>query len=76
MTRDLVVQLLAQGAQMTFVLLIAPLAVGVVRRVKARLMRRQGAAAAAGLSRPRQAAAQGIGDRGKRVLAVPQPRPT
>ena len=41
-TRDLVVQFLAQGAQMTFVLLIAPLAVGVVRRVKARLMRRQG----------------------------------
>lgn len=43
MTRDLVVQLLAQGAQMFFVLLIAPLAVGVVRQVKARLMRRQGA---------------------------------
>ena len=42
MTRDLVVQFLAQGAQMAFVLLIAPLAVGVVRRVKARLMRRQG----------------------------------
>jgi formate hydrogenlyase subunit 4 len=41
-TRDLVVQFLAQGAQMAFVLLIAPLAVGVVRRVKARLMRRQG----------------------------------
>ncbi|MFI5000033.1 MAG: respiratory chain complex I subunit 1 family protein, partial [Reyranellales bacterium] len=43
MIGDLVVQLLAQGAQMFFVLLIAPLAVGVVRRVKARLMRRQGA---------------------------------
>ena len=42
MTGDLVVQFLAQGAQMTFVLLLAPLAVGVVRRVKARLMRRQG----------------------------------
>ena len=42
MTGDLIVQFLAQGAQMTFVLLIAPLAVGVVRRVKARLMRRQG----------------------------------
>src|SRR4030095_5351853 len=42
MTGDLVMQFLAQGAQMTFVLLIAPLAVGVVRRVKARLMRRQG----------------------------------
>jgi formate hydrogenlyase subunit 4 len=41
-TRDLVVQFLAQGAQMSFVLLIAPLAAGVVRRVKARLMRRQG----------------------------------
>ena len=76
MTRDLVVQFLAQGAQMTFVLLIAPLAVGVVRRVKARLMRRQGPPLAAGLSRPRQAPAQGIGDRRKRVLAVPHPRPT
>ena len=43
MTGDLVVQMLAQGAQMFFVLLIAPLAVGVVRRVKARLMRREGA---------------------------------
>ena len=42
MTGELVVQFLAQGAQMTFVLLVAPLAVGVVRRVKARLMRRQG----------------------------------
>src|SRR5882757_7695741 len=42
MIGDLVVQFLAQGAQMTLVLLIAPLAVGVVRRVKARLMRRQG----------------------------------
>ena len=43
MTGDLAVQFLAQGAQMFMVLLIAPLAVGVVRRVKARLMRRQGA---------------------------------
>ncbi|WIM11227.1 NADH-quinone oxidoreductase subunit H [Enhydrobacter sp.] len=43
MTGDLVVQFLAQGAQMFLVLLIAPLAVGVVRRVKARLMRRRGA---------------------------------
>ena len=42
MTRDLLVQFLAQGAQMTLVVLIAPLAAGVVRRVKARLMRRQG----------------------------------
>src|SRR5262249_7750615 len=42
MTRDLVVQFLAQGAQMFLVLLLAPLAVGVTRRVKARLMRRQG----------------------------------
>lgn len=42
MTGDLVLQFLAQGAQMTMVLLIAPLAVGVVRLVKARLMRRQG----------------------------------
>ncbi len=42
MSRELALQLLAQGAQMSFVLLIAPLAVGVVRLVKARLMRRQG----------------------------------
>ena len=35
-------QLLAQGAQMTLVLLVAPAAVGVTRLVKARLMRRQG----------------------------------
>jgi formate hydrogenlyase subunit 4 len=42
MSRDLFVQLLAQGAQMFFVLLIAPFVVGVTRRVKARLMRRQG----------------------------------
>jgi formate hydrogenlyase subunit 4 len=37
------VQLMAQGVQMFLVLLIAPLVVGVVRRVKARLTRRQGA---------------------------------
>ncbi len=43
MTRNLVVQFLAQGAQMLLVLLLGPLAVGVTRRVKARLMRRQGA---------------------------------
>jgi formate hydrogenlyase subunit 4 len=43
MTADIVVQFLAQGAQMFLVLLIAPLALGVTRRVKARLMRRQGA---------------------------------
>jgi formate hydrogenlyase subunit 4 len=42
-TANLLVQFLAQGVQMTLVLLIAPLAVGVVRRVKAVLMRRQGA---------------------------------
>ena len=42
MTRDLIVQFLAQGAQMFLVLLLAPLAVGVTRRVKARLTRRQG----------------------------------
>src|SRR6185312_16796455 len=43
MTAEVAVQFLAQGAQMALVLLIAPLAVGVTRRVKARLMRRQGA---------------------------------
>ncbi|SJZ95957.1 Formate hydrogenlyase subunit 4 [Enhydrobacter aerosaccus] len=43
MTGDFLIQLLAQGTQMFMVLLIAPLTVGVVRRVKAILMRRQGA---------------------------------
>ncbi|UYN95011.1 MAG: NADH-quinone oxidoreductase subunit H [Enhydrobacter sp.] len=43
MTADPIVQLLAQGVQMLLVLLIAPLVIGVVRRVKARLTRRQGA---------------------------------
>ena len=43
MTADIVVQFLAQGVQMILVLLIAPLVVGVTRRVKARLMRRRGA---------------------------------
>jgi formate hydrogenlyase subunit 4 len=43
MTVDFLAQVLGQGAQMLLVLVIAPLAVGVVRQVKARLMRRQGA---------------------------------
>ncbi len=47
MTGDLVLQFSAQGAQMTFVLLIAPLAVGVVRRVKRAADASPGPAAAA-----------------------------
>ncbi|MGH6926021.1 MAG: respiratory chain complex I subunit 1 family protein [Propylenella sp.] len=38
----LIVQLLVQGAEMALVLLIAPLLTGLVRKVKARLLRRQG----------------------------------
>ena len=34
--------LLVQGVQMTLVLLLAPLLTGLVRKVKARLQRRQG----------------------------------
>ncbi|MCA8928467.1 MAG: NADH-quinone oxidoreductase subunit H [Alphaproteobacteria bacterium] len=40
---DLIVDLLTQGLQMTAVLLLAPLLTGVVRKLKARLTRRQGA---------------------------------
>jgi formate hydrogenlyase subunit 4 len=39
---DLILGLLVQGAQMTVVLLLAPLLTGFVRKVKARLLRRQG----------------------------------
>ena len=38
----LILELLVQGAQMTLVLLVAPLLTGFVRKVKARLVRRQG----------------------------------
>ena len=38
----LIQSLLVQGAQMTLVLLLAPLLVGFVRKIKARLLRRQG----------------------------------
>jgi formate hydrogenlyase subunit 4 len=39
---NLIVQLLVQGGQMALVLLVAPLVVGLVRKVKARLLRRRG----------------------------------
>jgi formate hydrogenlyase subunit 4 len=39
---DLILGLLVQGAQMAVVLLLAPLLTGFVRKVKARLLRRQG----------------------------------
>jgi formate hydrogenlyase subunit 4 len=39
---SLIVQLLVQGGQMALVLLAAPLVVGVVRKAKARLLRRRG----------------------------------
>jgi len=38
----LILQLIAQGAQMALVLLLAPLLLGFTRKVKARLLRRQG----------------------------------
>jgi formate hydrogenlyase subunit 4 len=40
---DMIRDLLVQGAQMALVLLLAPLLTGVVRKAKARLLRRQGA---------------------------------
>jgi len=39
---DLITQMLVQGTQMMLVLLLAPLLAGFVRKVKARLLRRQG----------------------------------
>lgn len=36
------IELLVQGAQMALVLLLAPLLTGIVRKVKARLLRRRG----------------------------------
>ena len=38
----LMLELIVQGAQMLLVLLLAPLLTGFVRKVKARLLRRQG----------------------------------
>ena len=40
---ELILHLLVQGVQMTAVLALAPLLTGFVRKVKARLLRRQGA---------------------------------
>ena len=40
---DFVIELIAQAAQMFLVLVLAPLVVGVTRKVKARLLRRIGA---------------------------------
>ena len=51
--------LVVQGAQMALVLPLAPLLTGFVRKVKARLLRRRGAAGHPALSRPPAAAAQG-----------------
>ena len=68
----LILDLAVQGAQMLLVLLLAPLLTGFVRKVKARLLRRQRPAAAAALSRSRAAAAQGGGARRQRLLAVPR----
>ena len=42
LTLALISGLLVQGAQMALVLLLAPLLIGFVRKVKARLLRRQG----------------------------------
>ena len=39
----LILDLVVQGAQMLLVLLLAPLLTGFVRKIKARLLRRQGA---------------------------------
>ena len=39
---DLIFELLAQGAQMAVVLLLAPLLLGYTRKLKARLLRRRG----------------------------------
>ena len=39
---DLIAALAIQGAQMTLVLALAPLLTGFIRKVKARLLRRQG----------------------------------
>ena len=60
---------------MTFVLLIAPLAVGVVRRVKARLMRRQGPPLLQGYRDLAKLLRKEVGDRRERLLAVPRRRP-
>ena len=72
--RDMAVilDLAVQGAQMLVVLLLAPLLTGLVRKVKARLLRRQRPAAPAALSRPRAADAQGGRARRERVVAVPR----
>ena len=61
-----------QGAQMLLVLLLSPLLTGFVRKVKARLLRRQGPPLFAALSRSRPADAQGGRPGGKRVLAIPR----
>ena len=69
---ELIRDLIFQGGQMLLVLLLAPLLTGFVRKVKARLLRRQGPPLAAALSRPHPADAQGRGAGGKRLLAVPR----
>ena len=68
----MILDLAVQGAQMLLVLLLAPLLLGFVRKVKARLLRRQRPAAAPALPRPHAAAAQGGGAGRQRLLAVPR----
>ena len=61
-----------QGAQMLLVLLLSPLLTGFVRKVKARLLRRQGPPLLQPYRDLDPADAQGSGARGKRVMAVPR----
>ena len=76
--RDMAVilDLAVQGAQMLLVLLLAPLLTGFVRKVKARLLRRRGPAAAAALSRPAPPDAQGGGACARTPPGCSASRPT
>ena len=66
--RDLAIQ----GAQMLLVLLLAPLFTGFVRKVKARLLRRQGPPLLQPYRDLAAADAQGGRAGGQRLLAVPR----
>ena len=72
--RDMVLirDLTIQGAQMLLVLLLAPLLTGFVRKVKARLLRRQGPPLIQPYRDLVPPDAQGGGAGGERVLAVPR----
>ncbi len=61
-----------QGAQMLLVLLLSPLLTGFVRKVKARLLRRQGPPLLQPYRDLIRLDAQGRGAGGKRLLAVPR----